>query len=221
MQCPIIKLNEKLKTGMRFTVPNQLTLLRMFLTPCFLILFLKKTPGHQLAASIVFLIASLTDWYDGWYARKYHVITRWGQFMDPLADKILVSSALIVFAVHHTVAAWMVWTIVARDFLVTSIRMYALYIGTPIVTHILAKWKTALQMATIFLILIFINFRNYTFPDPNPYISGFETVIAVAMWSVTLLTISSGLIYLYENRELVGNMLRQCLHFFLFDKRSL
>ncbi|NOX36476.1 MAG: CDP-diacylglycerol--glycerol-3-phosphate 3-phosphatidyltransferase [Calditrichaeota bacterium] len=206
---------------MRFTVPNQLTLLRMFLTPCFLILFTKKTPSHQLAASVVFLIASLTDWYDGWYARKYHVTTRWGQFMDPLADKILVSSALIVFAFHDIIPDWMVWTFVIRDFLVTTIRLYALYMGTPIVTHILAKWKTAFQMATIFLILIFINVRNYLIPNPSTYLTGFEMVIGVAMWTVTLLTISSGLIYLYENRELVGNLLRQLSHLLLFDKRKL
>ena len=206
---------------MRFTVPNQLTLLRMFLTPCFLILFTKKTPTHQLAASVVFLVASLTDWYDGWYARKYHVTTRWGQFMDPLADKILVSSALIVFAFHDIIPDWMVWTIVLRDFLVTTIRLYALYIGTPIVTHILAKWKTAFQMATIFLILIFINARNYFIPDPSTYLIGFEVVISATLWIVTLLTVSSGLIYLYENRELVGNLIRQLFHLLLFDKRKL
>ncbi|MEJ2637904.1 MAG: CDP-diacylglycerol--glycerol-3-phosphate 3-phosphatidyltransferase, partial [Calditrichia bacterium] len=120
---------------MRLTIPNQLTILRIILTPIFLIYYLKGTPHDQLIASILFVAASITDWYDGWYARRFGVITRWGQFMDPLADKLLVSSALIVFAWLGYVFWWMVWVIVVRDFIVTGIRIYALHRGTPIVTH--------------------------------------------------------------------------------------
>ncbi len=199
---------------MKLTVPNQLTLLRIFLTPIFIILFLKRTPFHQLLASIIYFIASLTDWYDGWYARKFGVITRWGQFMDPLADKILVSSALILFAIQHYVFGWMVVIIIVRDFIVTSLRLYALYVGKPIVTHIVAKWKTFAQMLTIFGILIFIDFRNYMFPDAPPYTPQYFDVIGIAMAIVTLLTIISGTIYLYENWEVALSALRYLGRFF-------
>ena len=105
-------------------------------------------------ASIIFTIASLTDWYDGWYARKFGVITRLGQFMDPLADKILVTSALIVFAVLDYAIPWMIWVIAIRDVVITMNRIFALYVGKAVITHTLAKWKTMLQMVTIFMILI-------------------------------------------------------------------
>ncbi len=193
---------------MKLTVPNQLTLLRIFLTPVFVMLFLKRTPAHQLWASVVYFIASLTDWYDGWYARKFGVVSRWGQFMDPLADKILVSSALILFAIQDYVFDWMVVIIIVRDFVVTGLRLYALYVGKPIVTHVVAKWKTFAQMITIFGILIFIDFRNYLYPDAPPYQANYLDVIGISMIVVTLLTIVSGSIYLYENWEVALSALR-------------
>ncbi len=193
---------------MKLTVPNQLTLLRIVLTPVFIILFLKRTPLEQLLASIVYFLASLTDWYDGWYARKFGVITRWGQFMDPLADKILVSSALILFALQNYVYDWMVIVIIIRDFIVTSLRLYALYVGKPIVTHIVAKWKTFAQMVTIFGILIFIDFRNYFFASAPPYHPSYFDVIGISMSIVTLLTVISGFIYLYENWEVALSAIR-------------
>ena len=193
---------------MKLTVPNQLTLLRIFLTPVFIVLFLKRTPQHQLWASVVYFIASLTDWYDGWYARKFGVVSRWGQFMDPLADKILVSSALILFAIQDYVFDWLVVIIVGRDFVVTGLRLYALYVGKPIVTHVIAKWKTFAQMITIFGILIFIDFRNYFYPDAPPYQATYLDVIGISMIVVTILTVISGSIYLYENWEVALSALR-------------
>lgn len=199
----------RMKQNQKFTIPNQLTLLRIFLTPLFIILFLKKNPYDQLIATIVFVMASVTDWYDGWYARKFGVVSRWGQFMDPLADKILVSSALIIFVILDYVYAWMVWVIIIRDFLVTGLRMYALYIGKPIITHILAKWKTMLQMVTVFLILAFINWRNLYSDNLESYHPRYFDIIGIPMVIVTLLTVISGIIYLFENREVVLNILKK------------
>ncbi len=198
---------------MKLTVPNQLTLLRMFLTPLFVVLFLKRTPSHQLWASVVYFIASLTDWYDGWYARKFGVVSRWGQFMDPLADKILVSTALILFAIQDYVFSWMVTVIIIRDFVVTGLRLYALYVGKPIVTHVVAKWKTFAQMITIFGILIFIDFRNYMYPEAPPYQANYLDVIGISMSFVTLLTVISGSIYLYENWEVALSAIRHTARF--------
>jgi CDP-diacylglycerol--glycerol-3-phosphate 3-phosphatidyltransferase len=198
---------------MRLTIPNQLTILRILLTPVFIYLILQPSPLQQLYGSLVFTVGALTDWYDGWYARKFGVITRFGQFMDPLADKILVSSALIVFEKLNYVFGWMVYVIIIRDFLITFNRIYALTVGRPIITHVLAKWKTALQMITIFMILIFINIRNFLLPNAPPYQPQYFDVIGISMSIVTALTVISGAIYIIENRELILGNIRHLFRF--------
>jgi CDP-diacylglycerol--glycerol-3-phosphate 3-phosphatidyltransferase len=194
---------------MRPTIPNQLTILRILLTPLFLYLFLKETAFDQFSASIVFCLASITDWYDGWYARKFGVITRLGQFMDPLADKILVSSALIAFAILDYVIPWMVGVIVIRDALITFNRIFALHVGKPIITNVIAKWKTAAQMVTIFLILIYLNWYNFYFGNTISYQAQYFDIIGISMLIVTFLTVLSGTIYIVENRELLLNLFRR------------
>jgi len=196
---------------MRLTIPNQLTILRILLTPIFVFLLLEKTSFEQLSASLVFLIASLTDWYDGWYARKFGVISRWGQFMDPLADKIVVTSALVTFAILGYVFWWMVWIIIIRDIIITFNRIYALYIGRPIITHSIAKWKTATQMATIFLVLIHMNWSNFFHSESQPYQAQYFDLVGVSMIIVTFLTVLSGIIYIIENRDFILNILRNLL----------
>lgn len=198
---------------MRLTIPNQLTILRILLTPVFLYLFLKKSSFDQMAASVIFCIASLTDWYDGWHARKFGVITRLGQFIDPLADKILVSSALVAFAILGYVIPWMVWVIIIRDAVITGNRIFALKVGKPIITHVLAKWKTAAQMVTIFWILIYINWRNYGMQEETVYRAQYLDHIGIAMLIVTFLTVLSGVIYFIENRELLLNLFRRIFRF--------
>lgn len=194
---------------MRPTIPNQLTILRIILTPVFIVLILKKSSSEQLIASMIFTLAALTDWYDGWYARKFGVITRLGQFMDPLADKILVSSALFVFAALDYIFLWMVWVIVIRDAVMTFNRIFALYAGKPIITHVLAKWKTAAQMVTIFMILAYINWRNYYAPPESVYSAQYFDFIGISMLIVTTLTIISGVFYVVENRDLLLNSFRK------------
>lgn len=196
---------------MRLTIPNQLTLLRIILTPLFIFLILNGNRSDQLTASVVFTIASLTDWYDGWYARKFGVISRIGQFLDPLADKVLVTSALICFAYLNYVISWMVWVIVIRDTIITANRILALRVGTPIITHVLAKWKTAAQMVTIFLILLYMNWRNYTPGLTGDYSPQYFDIIGIPMLIVTALTILSGGIYAMENRELIIDIWRKLL----------
>lgn len=198
---------------MRLTIPNQLTILRIGLTPVFLYFLLKETPINQLIASIVYIVASFTDWYDGWYARHFGVITRWGQFMDPLADKLLVSVALIVFAWLNYVKWWMVWIIVFRDLFVTIIRIYAIKGGKPIVTSVLAKWKTFSQMTTILIILIFINWLNYYGSGSSSYHARYFDFIGILMLFVTILTVVSAGIYFSENRGLIWRMFKELFTF--------
>ena len=198
---------------MRLTIPNQLTILRIGLTPLFVYFFLRETPFYQLMAAIVYVFASITDWYDGWYARHFGVITRWGQFMDPLADKFLVSAALILFAWMNYVIWWMVWIIVLRDILVTVMRIYAIQKGRPIVTSQIAKWKTFSQMTIILIILVFLNVLNYYGAGSDSYHARYFDFIGIFMLAITLLTLISAYLYVKENWQLIWQMLKEVFTF--------
>jgi CDP-diacylglycerol--glycerol-3-phosphate 3-phosphatidyltransferase len=185
---------------MKLTIPNQLTILRILLTPVFVYLFVKDPLIDKISGTIVFFLAAATDWYDGYIARKLNIISRWGQFMDPLADKILVSAALIVFAYLGYVYWWMVIVIVGRDFVITFLRMYALKNGKSVVTSNLAKWKTFLQMSAVFVLLIYLNFPQTEIHRLANYPPPYRHWISILYGIVTLITIISGMQYLVENR---------------------
>ncbi|HGY54470.1 MAG TPA: CDP-diacylglycerol--glycerol-3-phosphate 3-phosphatidyltransferase [Caldithrix abyssi] len=186
---------------MNFTIPNQLTLIRIALTPLFAFYFLQGKAESTLIATIIFFVASFTDWYDGYIARRFNLITRWGQFMDPLADKILISTVLVCFAIQDLVFWWMILVIVIRDAIVTFLRSFALSIGKPIITSVLAKWKTFLQMFATFAILVYINFPQlpsiHLADAENPWLLWTTLLFSV----VVLLTTISGIQYLIVNRE--------------------
>src|SRR6185503_6314128 len=97
------------------SLPNSLTILRIFLTPVFVVLLLSDSPFERQLSVVVYVVAALTDWYDGWVARRYGSMSRWGKFLDPLADKILSSAALLAFVALGLIDAWMVWVVVGRD----------------------------------------------------------------------------------------------------------
>ncbi len=198
---------------MKLTIPNQLTLLRILMVPVFLYYIMREIPSSQFIASVIYVLASLTDWYDGWFARRFGVVTRWGQFMDPLADKLLVSAALIVFAFMKYVMWWMVWIIVLRDVIVTLVRIYAIQRGTPIVTSTIAKWKTFAQMAVILIILVFLNGLNYYGMGSSSYHARFFDIIGIGMIIVTLLTLLSAIMYFYENWRLIWRMMKELFIF--------
>ena len=185
---------------MRINIPNMLTLIRIALTPVFIIYFMSPAMEDRLIAAVIFLLASLTDWYDGYLARKWNLTTRFGQFLDPVADKILVSAALVLFAMQDYVYGWMVWIIVVRDLLITALRIYALQHGKPIITSTFAKWKTFAQMGYVLVMIIYLAIPRL--PDirlqhtPQDYYS--LPILAAGL--VTLLTALSGLHYLFFNR---------------------
>ena len=136
--------------------PNKLTLLRIILAPFFMFFFLDENFYMRLIALILFLIASLTDLADGFYARKYGIITGFGKFMDPLADKVLVSSALISFIALGYVSPLPVLLIIGREFFITGLRLLAAYRGVIIPPTWAAKLKTFLQMVAVGVIMAFI-----------------------------------------------------------------
>ena len=141
-------------------VPNQLTLLRIILTPVFAWFLLSDNPVFRQISLAIFIVAALTDWYDGWIARRMGYISRWGKFLDPLADKILSSAALLVYVSLGLVDAWMVWLVIVRDFLITGLRSYAEYHDRPIVTSKGAQAKTFGEFVVIYYILILYVARN-------------------------------------------------------------
>ena len=191
----------------QLTLPNQLTLLRILLTPVFVLLLMSGSPLHLQLSLVVFVVAALTDWYDGWIARKMGFSSRWGKFLDPLADKILSSSALLAFVGLNLVDAWMVWIVVVRDFLITGLRSYAEYLDRPIVTTRGAQAKTLGQFVVIYYILILYVGRSIPaiYDEFGPTIETLmhPKVLFGMMLLVTLSTAGTGIAYHFDNRKVL------------------
>ena len=137
-------------------LPNALTIFRVILTPIFIYLLFNSSMYSNLYALIIFILASVTDAFDGYYARKYNIETEFGNFLDPLADKILVSSAFISFYLLDLIKLWMVVVILSRDFFITCLRIVMKKNGQSLKTSRIAKSKTAVQLILIIFILIFL-----------------------------------------------------------------
>lgn len=148
-------------------VPNILSFVRIILSPVFLVLYLRGDTFSQRLSLLIFFFAVLTDWYDGWHARKYNSITNLGIFIDPLADKVLTSFAFYLFYLLGFMPIWMLIIIVVRDIIVTVIRSYDEYKGLTMRTSFVAKAKTFIQMAYIFLILTLLILKTYDIGSNN------------------------------------------------------
>ena len=141
-------------------LPNKLTLLRILLIPVFIIIMMSNITNHYLIACLIFIIASITDALDGYIARKNNLVTDLGKFMDPLADKLLVISALICMIESNLVAGWMVIIIVARELTVSILRAIAAADGKVIAASGGGKIKTISQMLAIIILLFGANSSN-------------------------------------------------------------
>ena len=135
------------------TTANKLTILRVVLIPVFFLLMLLDFLGHLWLALLVFILASATDFLDGHIARKYHQVTAFGKFMDPLADKLLVMAALVIFVQWGQAPAWAVFIILAREFAVTGLRLVAAADGTVIAAGISGKVKTFSSLVCLCLMM--------------------------------------------------------------------
>ncbi|MCK6600323.1 MAG: CDP-diacylglycerol--glycerol-3-phosphate 3-phosphatidyltransferase [Bacteroidetes bacterium] len=189
-----------------FSLPNQLTYLRILLAPVFYYLFFITTPSGALWCAIVFTIASLTDWYDGYLARKLGEISRLGKFLDPLADKILTSAAFLAFYDAGIMSLWMVLVIIIRDISLTLYRIYEEMKGKSIPANLIAKWKTASQIVVIYLVLFAVLYPRIR-PEGKiltPFLEAFLTssLLEILFWGITLYTLFSGLVYLIEDFSL-------------------
>ena len=194
---------------MKLNIPNSLSLLRIGLTPVFIIFLFYDHPYANLWALIIFLVASITDALDGYYARKHDQITDQGRFLDPLADKILVLSALISFAVLEVIPYWMVALIVFRDLFITGLRVVMNNKGFQLVTSNIAKAKTSFQLAIIVTILFYLGFSKVQFDslsDLIQFIRYYDLIYFLTL-IVTIFTTYTGFSYIYENRSVIRQFL--------------
>ncbi|NTU96250.1 MAG: CDP-diacylglycerol--glycerol-3-phosphate 3-phosphatidyltransferase [Chlorobiaceae bacterium] len=185
------------------TIPNQLTALRILLVPVFVILLLQEDPLSKVSGVIVFAIASLTDIYDGYHARKYGETTRLGAFLDPLADKLLITAAFLLYVWLGYLQLWMVLLVVVRDVVITGLRVYAEMKDKPVVTSMEAKYKTLAQHIFVYAVMFLVLLKETAFLGraATNMISSFlmNDILNYTMLAVTVLTVYTGISYLVSN----------------------
>ena len=157
----------------------------MILVPVFIIAYLT---GHNYIAAVIFIAASLTDFFDGYLARKHDLVTNFGKIMDPLADKLLVTSALVCMVQTGVVPGWMVIVILAREFAITGLRSVAASEGVVIAAAWSGKVMTVTQMIAIILLLVDISFLHIP--------------AQIMLWVAVIMTVYSGAEYIWKSREL-------------------
>jgi CDP-diacylglycerol--glycerol-3-phosphate 3-phosphatidyltransferase len=193
-------------------LPNQLTILRIILTPVFLYFFLSEDVLLKQIGLGIFLIAAITDWYDGWLARKFNYITNWGRVWDPLADKILTSAAFIAFVILGKLELWMVLIIILRDIIITGIRLISDYKNIPFPTSVYAKWKTFIQITFLYyLLLVYVGSLTQKIYEGNEELFKIllnEKLVYFTMLFITLITLHSGFTYIYNNRRLISQLFK-------------
>ena len=182
-------------------LPNKLTVLRTVLIPVFLFFtFFNSIPYHYTIALFVFAIASVTDAFDGHIARKYNLVTDFGKFLDPLADKALVVSALAAFVELGVFGSIPLILIIAREFMVSGLRLVTAGKGIVVAAGFWGKLKTAFTMAAIILILLIFSlkydFNWFGINVSNGFTKGCELSIQIVVWISVVLTIISGAVYL-------------------------
>ena len=171
------------------TTANKLTLCRVVMIPIFLVLLYVDFTGHLWAALAVFILASVTDFIDGYVARHYHQITDFGKFMDPLADKLLVMSAMAWFVEVAWMPAWAFFVVIARELAVTGLRLVAVEQGRVIAAGKSGKVKTASTMVGICLMLAF---------------PAVEVLRLVCVVVILVTTVYSGIEYFIQNKDVLG-----------------
>jgi CDP-diacylglycerol--glycerol-3-phosphate 3-phosphatidyltransferase len=190
-------------------IANRLTMLRIILTFVFMFFLFIPVLWAKATALLIFIFAALSDFFDGRIAQKRNMVTDFGKLMDPIADKILVLAAFAAFVQIQLIDAWMFVIIVAREILITSLRLFALNKGKVLSAAKAGKHKTLSQMVVIFYILGFIVLKEaiLAFSTWNPaWESFFRNSIYMMMLLTVGLTLYSGLSYLWENRKVITKL---------------
>ena len=177
---------------MTMNLPNKLTIFRVILIPFFVLCFyLPVIPFNNVVACVIFCVASITDFLDGYLARRDGLVTNFGKFMDPLADKLLVGAALICLIESGQLPAWAVVIIISREFIISGFLLIASDNGVVIAASYWGKFKTVTQMAMVILMLL--NFPGAIFP----------VITRIVMWAAIILTVVSLVDYVLKNKDVL------------------
>ena len=192
-------------------VPNQLTVARLILTFVFVaLLSLEGVPFAKTGALLVFSLAAITDFLDGYLARKNNLVTNFGKLMDPLADKVLMCAGFVLLTRLELIPAWMVVVILAREFMVTGLRLLASAEGVVLAAENLGKYKTTIQIVTIIYFLLYLAseeaWLRFLHPMFDAFYLGPEYLGMVLNWGSLVLTLWSGVSYVSKNRALLSEM---------------
>ncbi len=205
---PLVAIGPEVSHTVRVNLPNAITLSRLVLTAVFVAgTALATSLGHWIAL-IAFVVAAISDFVDGWLARKLGMVTPMGKLLDPVADKVLVGAAFVYLSAEHLCPVWVTVVILAREFLVTGLRQIAMEAGQVIAADRLGKWKTGLQLLFCITCLVW-----FAFQPLNPshwWIALFQYLAdqhgwlqATSMWLALGLTLVSGWNYLWASRRLI------------------
>lgn len=175
-------------------IANKITLFRVLLVPIFMVVLYSDMNNSHIIAGLIFIFASLTDALDGYLARSRNLVTNFGKFIDPLADKVLVSAALITLVEFGKIPGWIVVIIIAREFTITGFRIIAASDGVTIAASSLGKFKTITQLLAVILIL----FNNFPFSNMNIPID------QIMLYLALIFTVLSGVDYIYKNRKVLN-----------------
>ncbi len=194
---------------MKLNTPNKLTIARIIITPIFLAVIMWETLPHRfLFAALIFSAASVTDAVDGRLARKNNQVTNFGKLLDPIADKVLTTSALLAFMAMGLCNIWIVMIVLTREFTVASIRMIAASNGVVIPANFWGKLKTVTQM--IFTVVIMLLGEGYQYLPQYfkpaviyPYWLTFANISNFLLWITAILTAVSGIIYIKDSRNVI------------------
>lgn len=179
---------------------NKLTISRIILAGIFIFFLFVRGPSAKFMAMAIFLAACITDYYDGWFARKTNSITAFGKLMDPIADKILILGAFMAFVEMEIIPAWMVMVIIARELVITGIRILALSQKKVLAAELGGKHKTVSQMVAVVSILIFLIIRDMGFSFRR--VEELKMAVYLLMLITVGMTLTSGISYMARNKDI-------------------
>ena len=181
--------------------PNRLTIIRIIMTPIFLALLIIDFPHHMLIAAAVFIVASITDYFDGKIARKRGIETDFGKFLDPIADKMLTTVAFLgfIYAGYGYGIIWVTAIVLFREFAIMSVRLVAASGGKVIAANIWGKLKTVSKMVSIISVMLMEYLISLAFLGETA-IFAIRVGYSVLLWISAVLTVISGITYIYQNR---------------------
>jgi CDP-diacylglycerol---glycerol-3-phosphate 3-phosphatidyltransferase len=208
---PLVAFPRSISQSRRVNLPNAITVSRLFLTAGFILFVAKESTWSHLTALVLFVIAAISDFVDGWLARKMNLVTPLGKLLDPLADKILVCSAFVFLTAKGLCPVWVTTLIIGREFLVTGLRQIAIEAGQVLAADGLGKWKTAFQLT--YLIAAMIRLTLDTMESLEPPLSHLHTLttpwgegawlLPISLGLAVGLTVISGWNYVWSSRYLL------------------